>query len=129
LLWTHGTKRDGQGQVHTVEGITKLVWWWTFSAAILETGWQRKASKETNTITLERSSQGQSIWGNRRSLPKNMLLGFVEEIGQDVSSILENAIDRENEAEPDQQGVAVVATMLFFRTQMRMGLRMRMRMD
>jgi len=58
-----------------------------------------------------------------------MLLGFVEEIGQDVSSILENAIDRENEAEPDQQGVAVVATMLFFRTQMRMGLRMRMRMD
>jgi HNH endonuclease len=91
--------------------------WWTFLAAILKTGWQQKASKMANVVTLEVRKANQ-YWGTRgRYVKKNMLLGFVEELGQDVESILENSIDEEQEEEANPQGVVVVANEVIFRSQ------------
>ena len=90
--------------------------WWTFLAAILKTGWRQKGSSESNVMTQE-VQQANRYWGTRgRYVKKNMLLGFVEELGQDVESILENAIDEESEVEPSLEGVAVVAEDVIIKT-------------
>ncbi|KAI2609236.1 hypothetical protein GGR54DRAFT_651821 [Hypoxylon sp. NC1633] len=83
--------------------------WWAFLSAILKQGWQRKADAKDNSITQE-VIKANRYWETRgRYVKRNMLLGLVEELGQDVESILENAIDPNSTAERGFEGLAVVA--------------------
>ena len=66
--------------------------------------------------------KGTRYWGTRgRYVKKNQLLGFVEELGQDVESIaesiLDNAIEEDGPWQPDPIGVAVVTSEVIRRTQ------------
>ncbi|KAF4457818.1 hypothetical protein F53441_332 [Fusarium austroafricanum] len=62
--------------------------WWTWMNAILQNAWNQSSSDENMAhIEVQKSTR---YWGTRRKYVKrNHLLGFVEELGQDVESILE----------------------------------------
>jgi hypothetical protein len=68
--------------------------------------------------------KGTRYWGTQgRYVKKNQLLGFVEQIGHDISSIaesiMEHAIEEEESVKPqaDEVGVAVMADHVVRRTQ------------
>ncbi|KAK0727589.1 hypothetical protein B0T26DRAFT_695111, partial [Lasiosphaeria miniovina] len=78
--------------------------WWTFLNAITQLTWKGIVLKGTR------------YWGTHgRYVKKNMLLGFVKEIGHDVSSIAESIMEHAIEEEeggpadqgPDKLGLAV----------------------
>ncbi len=77
--------------------------WWTFLAAVLKTGWQQKTSTETKAVV----HKANRYWDTKGRYVKKNILGFVEELGQDVDSILENALE-ENEVETALQEMAMV---------------------
>ncbi|KAI7759891.1 hypothetical protein LZL87_010313 [Fusarium oxysporum] len=61
--------------------------WWTFLNAVLQNAW-RDSSRDDNIQHIE-VRKATRYWGTRRNYVKrNQLLGFVEEIGHDVESIL-----------------------------------------
>ena len=85
--------------------------WWTFLSAVLQAGW-RAGKGGTNPVESE-VRKTVRYWGSRGPyVKKNMLLGFVEELGQDVDSILENSIVEEEDGpeESDPHGVAIATS-------------------
>lgn len=95
--------------------------WWTFLRAVTQLTWNSNL-KEDSFIHKEVLA-GTRYWGTPGKYVKsNKLLGFIEEIGHDVShisdtdpiakSIMEHAIEEEGNpnAEPDPTGVMIVAS-------------------
>ncbi|KAG8673663.1 hypothetical protein FPOAC2_07119 [Fusarium poae] len=68
--------------------------WWTFLNAILRTAWTGK--QEDKNIQHEEVRKSTRYWG-RKYVKRNQLLGFVEEIGHDVESILTIGPETEEE--------------------------------
>jgi hypothetical protein len=63
--------------------------WWTYLHAITQISWREKNTIES-AIPKE-VAKGTRYWGTRgRYVKKNMLLGFIQEIGHDVESIRRN---------------------------------------
>lgn len=97
--------------------------WWTYLAAITQLGWRE--GNAANTRITNEVLKGTRYWGTQgRYVKKNQLLGFVEQIGHDVSSIatesiMEHAIEEDESVEPqaDVVGVAVMADHVVRRTQ------------
>jgi hypothetical protein len=89
--------------------------WWTFMNAVLQTAWRQKQN-ERNALPQE-VVKATRYWGTCGCyVKKNMLRGFVDELGQDIESILENAIEEDDtgdtgDADPD--AVAVMVSELF----------------
>ncbi|KAK7427508.1 hypothetical protein QQZ08_005950 [Neonectria magnoliae] len=78
--------------------------WWTFLNTILHVSWN-----SDNNVQHAEIRKVTRYWGTRgRYVKQNMLLGYVEELGQDVDSILEYATDDEGEEQPDFGAVGVV---------------------
>ncbi|KAK0734035.1 hypothetical protein B0T26DRAFT_633459, partial [Lasiosphaeria miniovina] len=93
--------------------------WWTFLNAITQLNW-KGSLKSSKSLIQNEVLKGTRYWGTHgRYVKKNILLGFVNEIGHDVSSIaesiMEHAIEEEEEEGgpadqgPDKLGLAVVA--------------------
>ncbi|RDL40123.1 uncharacterized protein BP5553_00102 [Venustampulla echinocandica] len=93
--------------------------WWTFMNAILQTAWRQKQN-EKNVLRQE-VANAIRYWGTcGRHVKKNMLRGFVDELGQDIDSILENYIEEDDTGDTgdaDPGAVAVMACETVFRTQ------------
>ncbi|KAI2620582.1 hypothetical protein GGR54DRAFT_105488 [Hypoxylon sp. NC1633] len=90
--------------------------WWTFMNAILQTSWRQKPT-EKNVLRQE-VAKATRYWGTRgRYVKKNMLRGFVDELGQDIESILENADEDGDTGDADPVALAVLASETVFRTQ------------
>ncbi len=89
--------------------------WWTFMNAVLQTAWRQKQNEKN--ILRQEVAKATRYWGTRgRYVKKNMLRGFVDELGHDIESILENAIEEDgdnNDANPE--AVAVMASETVFR--------------
>lgn len=84
--------------------------WWTFLNTILRTAWNAKLNHgNVQHVEVRKATR---YWGTRgRYVKENQLLGFIEELGQDVNSILNCAINDEGEGdkEPSSCGVTVAA--------------------
>ncbi|KAI1380396.1 hypothetical protein F4677DRAFT_406722 [Hypoxylon crocopeplum] len=88
--------------------------WWAYLNSVVNVSYRYKG---TGGIGIDREVElGNRYWGTRgRYVKKNHLLGFVEHVGQDISSIrssslLEHAIEEEGkDDEPDASMVALVA--------------------
>ena len=82
--------------------------WWTFLNAILRASWDMK--DDEHNLQHRETLKATRYWGTRgRYVKENQLLDFVEEIGHDVKSILDQGISETGEKEPDFEGVAVIA--------------------
>ncbi|KAK0727099.1 hypothetical protein B0T26DRAFT_638862 [Lasiosphaeria miniovina] len=100
--------------------------WWTFLNATTQLTW-KGSLKSSKSLIQNEVLKGTRYWGTHgRYVKKNILLGFVNEIGHDVSSIakstMEHAIEEEEEGGPadqgpDQLGLAVVADRVVRRAQ------------
>jgi hypothetical protein len=98
--------------------------WWTFLSAVTQLTW-RGAAGSFDSLTQREVVKGTRYWGTHgKYVKKNMLLGFVQELGHDVSSIaesiMEHAIEDEEgpaDAEPDLLGVAILTDQVVRRTQ------------
>ena len=90
--------------------------WWTFLSAITRLTWKCSVNSPDSLIQKE-VLKGTRYWGTHgKYVKRNMLLGFVQEIGHDVSSIaesiMEHSINDEDtpmETEADYTGLAIVA--------------------
>jgi HNH endonuclease len=90
--------------------------WWTFMNAILQNSWRQKQNEKN--ILRQEVAKATRYWGTRgRYVKKNMLRGFVDELGQDIESILENAIEDDDTGDADPDAVAVMASETVFRMQ------------
>ncbi len=90
--------------------------WWTFMNAVLQTAWRQKQN-EKNVLRQE-VAKATRYWGTRgRYVKKNMLRGFVDELGHDIESILENGIEEDDTGGADFDAVAVMASETVFRMQ------------
>ena len=89
--------------------------WWTFMNAVIQTAWRQKQN-EKNVLRQE-VAKATRYWGTRgRYVKKNMLRGFVDELGHDIESILENSIDDDDAGDTAPDAVAVIASETVFRT-------------
>jgi len=90
--------------------------WWTFLSAITRLTWKGSVNSPDSLIQKE-VLKGTRYWGTHgKYVKKNILLGFVQEIGHDVSSIAESIMehgmndeDTPMETEADYTGLAIVA--------------------
>jgi hypothetical protein len=87
--------------------------WWTFLNAITQLSWRQK--EDDKTAIQKEVRRSTRYWGTRgRYVKKNQILGFIEELGQDVESIaetiLENAIEEQGHLEPDPTAIAVMSS-------------------
>ncbi len=83
--------------------------WWIFLSAITKLSWRQKQDDKT-AIQLEVGKRTR-YWGTRgKYVRENQLLGFIEELGQDVNSILDNKLEEEETPEPEFEAVALVAS-------------------
>ncbi|KAK0706929.1 hypothetical protein B0T26DRAFT_728620, partial [Lasiosphaeria miniovina] len=98
--------------------------WWTFLSAITQLTWKGSVASP-NSLVQKEVLKGTRYWGTYgRYVKKNLLLGFVNEIGHEVSSIAESIMEHAIEEEggsanlvPDQSGLVVVAGQVVRRTQ------------
>ena len=83
--------------------------WWIFLSAITKLSWRQKQDDKT-AIQLEVGKRTR-YWGTRgKYVRENQLLGFIEELGQDVNSILDNKLEEEETPEPEFEAVALLAS-------------------
>ncbi|KAF4976145.1 hypothetical protein FZEAL_7164 [Fusarium zealandicum] len=76
--------------------------WWTFLNTVLHTAWHQS---QKNNVQHQEVRKSTRYWGSRGNYVKeNQLLGFVEELGQDVESILSVQADSEGEGLYDRPG-------------------------
>lgn len=81
--------------------------WWTYLNTILRTAWNQQG-KDGN-VQHHEVRKATRYWGTRgRYVMQNQLLGFVEEIGHDVESILEQGDDNEDTQEPGLEAVVAI---------------------
>ncbi|KAM0345094.1 hypothetical protein ACHAPU_006980 [Fusarium lateritium] len=74
--------------------------WWTWMNCIIRNAWNQD-SKDTNKVHVEVKNSTR-YWGTRRSYVKrNQIRGFIEELGQDVASILEPGDDDEDDEDDE----------------------------
>jgi len=97
--------------------------WWAFLSAITQLSWKGSV-KNPDSLIQKEVLKGTRFWGTHgKYVKKNILLGFVQEIGHDVSSIaesiMEHAIDEDTlvETKADQTGLAIVADHVVRRAQ------------
>ncbi|KAK3365034.1 hypothetical protein B0T24DRAFT_560705 [Lasiosphaeria ovina] len=98
--------------------------WWAFLSAVTQLTWKGSLANPESLIQKE-VLKGTRYWGTHgKYVKKNMLLGFVQELGHDVSSIAESIMDHAIEEEegpanpePDPSGLAIVADQVVRRTQ------------
>ncbi|KAK0716191.1 hypothetical protein B0H67DRAFT_539094 [Lasiosphaeris hirsuta] len=102
--------------------------WWTFLSAITQLSWKGSV-KNPDSLIQKEVLKSTRCWGTHgKYIRKNMLLGFVQEIGHDVSSIaesiMEHAIDEDTlvGTEADQTGLAIVADNVIRRAQQHDGV-------
>ncbi|KAK0720676.1 hypothetical protein B0H67DRAFT_643900 [Lasiosphaeris hirsuta] len=102
--------------------------WWAFLSAITQLSWKGSV-KTPDSLIQKEVLQSTRFWGTHgKYVKKNMLLGFVQEIGHDVSSIaesiMEHAIDEDTlvGTEADQTGLAIVAENVIRRAQQHDGV-------
>ncbi|RGP63854.1 hypothetical protein FLONG3_9748 [Fusarium longipes] len=70
--------------------------WWTFLNAVLRVSWNSNSGD--GNLQHAEARAATRYWGTRRQYVKrNQLLGFVEEIGHDVESILTDALETEED--------------------------------
>ena len=83
--------------------------WWTFMSAILQQSWRAKQAQSTlGQIEVNKAVR---YWGTRSRYAKKILIrGFIDQLGQDIKSILEHGIDDEDPEEPDPRAIAVMAS-------------------
>ncbi|KAI1434086.1 hypothetical protein GGR50DRAFT_695490 [Xylaria sp. CBS 124048] len=83
--------------------------WWIFMSSTHKTAWNRPS--EDSNVQQKEMDKATRYWGTRRAYVKhNFLLGFVEELGQGVKSIIDVDIDKNDAAdEPDLGVIAVMA--------------------
>ena len=66
--------------------------WWTFMNAILQASWRQNFDE--NNVLFREVAKATRYWGSPGSyVKKNMLRGFVDELGQDIESILDISED------------------------------------
>jgi len=99
--------------------------WWGFLSAVTQLTWKGSMANADSLIQKE-VLKGTRYWGTHgKYLKKNMLLGFVQKLGHDVSSIdesiMDHAIEEEEggpaDREPDPSGLAIVADQVVRRAQ------------
>ncbi|KAK5656807.1 hypothetical protein OQA88_4355 [Cercophora sp. LCS_1] len=98
--------------------------WWGFLSAVTQLTWKGSFANPDSLIQKE-VLKGTRYWGTHgKYVKKNMLLGFVQELGHDVSSITESIMDHAIEEEggpadpePDPSGLAIVADQVVRRAQ------------
>jgi hypothetical protein len=85
--------------------------WWTFLRAMTCLNW--RSPKGMEMPIAKEVQKGVRFWGIRgRYVKENQLRGFVEELGQDIESILENRLEDENNdphPSPDPEALGVIA--------------------
>jgi hypothetical protein len=83
--------------------------WWTFLRGITCLNW--RSPKGIDMPIAKEVRKGVRFWGTRgRYVKENQLRGFVEELGQDIDSILENGLeDDSDKSGPDPEALGVIA--------------------
>lgn len=80
--------------------------WWAFLNTILRTAWTSKNGDQN--VQHAEVRKVTRYWGTRgRYVMQNQLLGFIEELGQDVNSIVDYAITEEGNEEADPCAITV----------------------
>ncbi|KAK3358196.1 hypothetical protein B0T25DRAFT_517471 [Lasiosphaeria hispida] len=97
--------------------------WWTFLGAVTQLTWKGSVTNPDSLIQKEVLKRTR-YWGTHgKYVKKNMLLGFVQELGHDVGSIAESIMEHAIEdggpvdPEPDPSGLAIVADQVVRQTQ------------
>lgn len=99
--------------------------WWGFLSAVTQLTWKGSMAN-TDSLIQKEVLTGTRYWGTRgKYVKKNMLLGFIQELGHDVNSIdesiMDHAIEEEEgwpaDREPDPSGLAIVADQVVRRAQ------------
>ncbi len=84
-------------------------------SSLLQTAWRQRQT-EKNVLRHE-VAKATRYWGTRgRHVKKNMLRGFVQELGHDMESILDHAIKEGDTGDADLDAVAVMASETVLRT-------------
>ena len=85
--------------------------------AILQTAWRQKQNERD--ILRQKVANAIRYWGSPGSyVKKNILRGFVDKLGQDIGSILENSIEEDDTGDTsdvDRDAVAVIVSETVFR--------------
>jgi hypothetical protein len=83
--------------------------WWTFFRAMTCLNW--RSPKRMDMPIAKEAQKGVSFCTRGRYVKENQLRGFVEELGQDIESILENRLeDENNDSHPDPDPEALGVT-------------------